>query len=373
MNNNIAWIDVLRIVSCFMVVLAHACDPFMAQFMNNESDYMSAIAWGSLVRPCVPLFVMISGFLLFPITTDSSTFYSKRIKKIIIPLIFWSLVTPFMYFGYLSFFETGNPNIAMENFTLNATLTKLYTFIFNFTYDTVPLWYIYMLLGVYLIMPIIGAWLNQASKKEIKVFLAIWIATTILPYVKMFAPALGYQGNYGSMGILGECLWNPYGAFYYFSGFLGYAVLAYYFKKYPLEWSLKKTLSIAIPLFLTGYLITYYGFIATGKIYPGNYEYLEIIWLFSGVNVFMMTVAMFITVQKIKFKESETKRKIAKLTFGVFLCHFFFVQVVYDVLYPILGVPSYIKIPIITVVSFILVLGIVWCLSKNKYTKKIVY
>ena len=31
----------------------------------------------------------------------------------------------------------------MEDHTLRATLTKLYTFVFNFNYDTTPLWYLY--------------------------------------------------------------------------------------------------------------------------------------------------------------------------------------------------------------------------------------
>ncbi len=372
MNKNIAWIDVLRVVSCFMVVLAHCCDPFVAQFTNNESDYMAAIAWGSIVRPCVPLFAMVTGYLLLPITTGTSAFYTKRIRKIVVPLIFWSIVTPFLYFGYLSFFDTANPNIVLENFTIEATLTKLYTFVFNFTYDTIPLWYIYMLVGIYLILPIIGAWLNQATQKEVKVFLMLWGATMLLPYVKMFAPEVGYTGNYGSMDVLGVCFWNPYGTLYYFSGYIGYLVLAYYLKKYPLNWSFTRTLMVSVPLFIVGFLITYYGFIAVGKVYPGNYEYLEIAWYFTGINVFMMTIAIYLLIQKIKFRESKVMSRVAGLTFGVFLCHFFFVQVFYDILYPILNLPSYIKIFIIALVVFVAVTALVWCLSKNKYTKKII-
>lgn len=36
---------------------------------------------------------------------------------------------------------------------------------------------------------------------------------------------------------LGNCDWNIYGRFYYFSGFIGYLLLAYYLVKYPLNWS----------------------------------------------------------------------------------------------------------------------------------------
>ena len=372
MNKSIVWIDVLRVVACFMVVIAHCCDPFVAQFTNNEADYMAGIAWGSFMRPCVPLFAMITGFLLLPSTTSTSQFYSKRIKKVVLPLIFWSIITPLLYFGYLSFFETSNPNIELKNFSLDATLTKMYTFIFNFTYDTIPLWYIYMLIGLYLVIPIISPWLNQATQKEVKVFLMIWGFTMLLPYIKMFAPTVGYLGNYGSMDLLGVCHWNPYGTFYYFSGFIGYLVLAYYLKKYPLNWSWNRTLITAIPLFITGFLITYYGFIAIGEIYPGNYEYLEILWYFSGINVFMMTIAIYLVIQKINYKRYEVVNKVAGLTLGIFLCHFFFVQVAYDLLYPILNIPPYLKILVIALAVFTVSTGIVWCLSRNKYTRKII-
>jgi len=44
-------------------------------------------------------------------------------------------------------------------------------------------------------MPIISGWLEKVSKKELKLFLGIWGISLIAPYVKMFAPALGYQGK----------------------------------------------------------------------------------------------------------------------------------------------------------------------------------
>ena len=56
---------------------------------------------------------------------------------------------------------------------------RLYTFIFNFNFDTTPLWYLYMLIGLYIIMPIISSWLTQASRKEIKTVLYIWGVTLV--------------------------------------------------------------------------------------------------------------------------------------------------------------------------------------------------
>ena len=259
-RENIGWIDLLRVLACFFVVFSHCCDAFIGQFDANRESFLTGTFLGSLMRPCVPIFVMMTGVLLFPVRTDMGTFYKKRIGRLIPPIIFWSLVIPVLYFVYLNYINpnTQNPLISMPDHSLEALWIKLYTFIFNFNFDTVPLWYLYMLIGLYLVMPIVSGWLEKASKKELKLFLSIWGVSLIAPYVKMFAPMLGYQGNYGNMGLWGICDWNDYGTFYYFSGFIGYLLLAYYLTRYPLKWSWKKLLGVTIPMFLVGYLISSY-------------------------------------------------------------------------------------------------------------------
>lgn len=372
-REHIVWVDLLRVTACFLVILSHSCDPFVGQFDNNHYEFLTGTFIGSFVRPCVPLFVMISGVLLLPVNMDMPTFYSKRAKRLLLPFIFWSLILPVLYFLYVgSGIEIISPNIDAANFTLGATFKKMYTFIFNFNYDTTPLWYVYMLIGLYLFMPIIGAWLKQASKRDIQWFLRIWIVSMFLPYLQMLAPLLGYTGNYGNMGLLGVCDWNPYGMFYYFSGFLGYMVLAYYLVKHPLDWSWKKTLSVAIPLFLIGYTVTTGGYILTQKYYPGSYANLEIIWYFSGINVFLMTFSVFIIMQKIRIKTSPILSKIAALTFGIYLCHFIFVQLGYDLIYPNIPVPAFAKIFMIAIFSFLLSLFIIWLMSLNRITRKVI-
>ena len=40
------------------------------------------------------------------------------------------------------------------------------------------------------------------------------------------------------------------------------------------------------------------GYLVMQEYFPGNYAYLEIVWLFGGINVFMMTFPVFVIVQK---------------------------------------------------------------------------
>lgn len=374
-KENIGWVDAMRVLACFLVVFSHSCDAFIAQFNNDYGTFLQGCALGSLVRPCVPLFVMMTGVLLLPLKGTMGEFYSKRLKRIAIPLVFWSLVLPIVYYLYLNFFVSSNsPFIDMSSFTWQMTLRKMFTFIFNFNYDTTPLWYLYMLIGLYFIIPIFGTWLKCATRKEIKLFLYLWVASLFLPYVKIIAPSLGYLGVFGNMGILGECDWNAYGTFYYVSGFVGYLVLAYYLVKYPLQWGWRKMAAVCIPMFVVGYAVTFGGYVVMQEFFPGNYAYLEIVWLFSGINVFMMTFPVFVVVQKINAASSPRLSAVASMTFGIYLCHFVIIQMGYDFYEAIMpaGVPAVVKILCNAVTVFVVSYLVVRLLSISKVTRRLV-
>ena len=374
-KENIGWVDAMRVLACFLVVFSHSCDAFIAQFNNDYGTFLQGCALGSLVRPCVPLFVMMTGVLLLPLKGTMGEFYSKRLKRIAIPLVFWSLALPVVYYLYLNFFVSSNsPFIDMSSFTWQMTLRKMFTFIFNFNYDTTPLWYLYMLIGLYFIIPIFGTWLKCAARKEIKLFLYLWGASLFLPYVKIVAPSLGYLGVFGNMGILGECDWNAYGTFYYVSGFVGYLVLAYYLVKYPLQWGWRKMAAVCIPMFVVGYAVTFGGYVVMQEFFPGNYAYLEIVWLFSGINVFMMTFPVFVVVQKINAASSPRLSAVASMTFGIYLCHFVIIQMGYDFYEAIMpaGVPAVVKILCNAVTVFVVSYLVVRLLSISKVTRRLV-
>lgn len=57
---NIGWIDMLRVAACFSVVFSHCCDPFVAHFDANREMFVTGVFAGSIMRPCVPLFAMMT-------------------------------------------------------------------------------------------------------------------------------------------------------------------------------------------------------------------------------------------------------------------------------------------------------------------------
>lgn len=80
-KNRVVWLDVVRFVAMFTVVCCHCADPF--NFYSGEpSAELEQIkfwgaAYGAFLRPCVPLFVMITGALLLPLRGETSVFTRK--------------------------------------------------------------------------------------------------------------------------------------------------------------------------------------------------------------------------------------------------------------------------------------------------------
>lgn len=374
-NVRAGWVDVLRIAACAMVVLSHCCDHFTAAFDSNYQQFLIGTGIGSLVRPCVPLFVMMTGVLLLPMKKDVEIgrFYSKRVMRIFIALVFWSLLLPVLCYAYFNGagVATVNPAVDTSAYTSDGLINRLWSWIFNFNYDTTPLWYLYMLLGLYLAMPIVNAWLEQASRKDLRIVLSIWGATLFIPYIKLLAPLCGYVGNYGNLDIWGGCDWNIYGTFYYMSGFMGYIILAHYMVKYPLSWSNRKLAAVGSLMFCSGYAVTFGGYVLLQKYFPGNYAYLEIVWWFTGINVFMMTVPVFEWFRRMKVHPNRTLTYLAGLTFGIYLCHFFFVMVGYD-LFNFANVNPALRIAANLVFTFTCAAALTALLKTTKLTRRFV-
>lgn len=251
-TSRVIFLDYLRVIACFMVVMVHACEFYYCTeagaILANDTDRL----WVSLIdgafRQSVPLFVMASSFLLVPLTTDATTFFKRRFSRVFVPFLVWSLlyaVVPVL---------TGS----MSGDIWERVTAILYTA----NMDSGHLWFIYMLIGIYLVMPVISPWINQVSKRGEEVFLAIWFLSTFTGYLR---PLTTY--------VWGEVFWNNFHALYYFSGYIGYVVLAHYIRKY-VDWSLKKTLAVAVPLILVGYAFTA-GLFYTHSLESTDYAYVE--------------------------------------------------------------------------------------------------
>ena len=92
-SRQILWINLLRVVAMFGVVLLHVTAPLLYKYGKTPMSYWwTANIFDSAVRVCVPLFFMISGYFLLDKSEKLSRFITKRIKKVVVPLVIWSIV-----------------------------------------------------------------------------------------------------------------------------------------------------------------------------------------------------------------------------------------------------------------------------------------
>lgn len=373
-NQHIVWLDVVRFIAMFTVVCCHCTDPF--NFYPGTAPNIGEIKlwgaiYGSVLRPCVPLFVMITGALLLPVRGDASTFYKKRIPRVFYPFLIWSVL--YNLFPWITGLFGLNPQIILDFFpyageevmqqSFSVSLEYILMIPFNFSILAVHMWYIYLLIGLYLYLPVFSAWVEKASERAKLMFLLAWGVTLLLPYYYQFV------SNY----LWGTCSWNSFGMLYAFAGFNGYLLLGHYLKN--LEWSLKKTLAIGIPMFAAGYAVTFLGFRHITALPEYTDEMLELFFTYCSLNVVMMTIPVFMLAKKVKVNSERMKKALANLTvcgFGIYMIHYFFTGPSV-VLMRAIDMPIGLQIPVAAILAFAVSWGLVWLIYRaGKVAKYIV-
>jgi surface polysaccharide O-acyltransferase-like enzyme len=336
-------LDVLRVIAIYMVIQIHTGEFY---YIGKDGTVLPGtdpywVGWyNSLFRSCVPLFVMISGFFLFPVK-DTNKFFSKRLSRVVIPFVIWCIL--------YAFYQLIIGQVDFSTAFLNILKIPV-----NFGTDVGHLWYVYMLIGIYLFAPVISPWIETSSEKLIRLYLVLWTIALTVPYIHLIFPAL-----------LGEAYWNKTPLLYYFSGFLGYAVLGYYIKRFFLSPSNWQYVAGAL-LIVAGYTITAVGFIQRLPAAP-DVVALELTWGFETINVAMITVGLFLIIKNIRITNPASALNnllldISKKSYGIYLAHIMVLNTTYSLIDPVFESAA-IKIPVIAVITFIATYLIVKLLS----------
>jgi len=318
MNSNqerIVFIDYIRVVACFLVMLVHASETFYAADASGLAGNVSVLAnesnrfWvsfydGFLGRTCVPLFMIVSAFLLVPLKpgTTMTGFYKKRFLRIIPPMISFYLLYTFL-------------PLLWGGMSLDQSLADLKHIPFNFPSMGGHLWFMYPLISLYLIMPVVSPWLERSSAKDERIFILLFAVSTFIPWIHTFI----------TEELWGECFWNGFTMLWYCSGYLGYLVLAHYIRVH-MDWSFRKKMLTGAACFLIGSAFTGWSFWWKGV--PGQVidtPLLEWSWEFCTPNVLLSTFGVFLMFSCIKKKETPTiVKSLSKLSFGMYLMHLFY-------------------------------------------------
>ena len=344
-NGRIAFLDYLRVIACFMVMAIHACEPFYLG--GDQGTYIASRAdafWVTLTevfcRVCVPLFVVASSYLLFPLKKTSGEFFRRRLGRIVLPFVLWSCAYTWWFKG-----DWGQ-------------------LLFNFPAAGGHLWFVPMLLGLYLLIPLLSPWAERVGERELRGWLVLWLLTTTFPYLRRLwtcffgDPLFGY----GAVPYLyGECPWNSFGAFHYVSGFVGYMLLGLWFRRFAPALSIKKALAFAAPLWLAGAAIIGCGFFfRIGGSYPYSAPYAKAVDLemsieYCSLGVVMTTVAVFLVLRCISGAGSfygRIVRPLSEASYGTYLLHMFVLLPVFERIRPL--APTPVAVVATAAVSFVI-------------------
>jgi surface polysaccharide O-acyltransferase-like enzyme len=341
-NKNIYWLDYLRVLATFAVILWHVSGINVTnEIILGQYAWQVGLVFNSSMRWAVMIFVMISGVLLLGKEIDLIPFLKKRLSRIILPFLFWSVI----YSVHL-YCNDGLYN----NLNIISTVASYYKVICSNA--AFHLWYVYFFIGLTLFTPIINRWIMHAPTREIKYFLIIWFTSLLFlqPYIKAWVPLIDLS---------------------FFSSYLGFYVLGYYLNRLTININTKQKMGLAICLVILlvlSFILTQHLSIQAGK-------YIETFNHWTSWNIILIAVSIFLlcmhTTPRLNLL-NKSMRLLSKYSYGIYLSHIFVLTYINYWLTPFYASRPVSSILFGSMACFVLSFLLVYLLSKIPFLKKMV-
>lgn len=299
------YLDLARCIAILLVIGLHIISPYIiVPGYYGSKKWLLWLAANELFRAGVPLFFMISGYLMLnvPEPDDVLTFYKKRLPRLLIPLLCWNAV----YVCYNA--VSGGGELTVKRF-VDSLLNNGSAY---------QMWYVYTLLGVYLMAPFLQRIVRSCRRRDLLVLLVIVLFPgTIRPMINTFLPVTVY-------------LFGPL-----MEGYLGYFLLGY----------LLGTVQLSAGQRWTAYLLGLLGAVAgfTVNLRASSAEAIDLVFNQAySINHYLCAAAIFIACKQLCHAPGErTAALLARasgLVFGVYWVHAMLLEQFSRLLSP-LGLP----------------------------------
>lgn len=174
-------VDLIRTVAIVGVILLHSANDLTNQQMNSFEiiRWNTVTVYQSIGRLGVPLFLLLTGALLLQpskLNEPIGYFFKKRLARIGLPFIFWGAI--YFAWDFLVIHKIYDVPITTNNIIQGILTGPYYQF-----------WYLYMLLGLYLLTPLLRVLVAHASRDLMKYLLVLWfLGAAVVPTIALVTP-----------------------------------------------------------------------------------------------------------------------------------------------------------------------------------------
>ena len=352
-ENRLVYPDLLRIIATCAVIILHLCGRWWDVIPINTIQWQIINAFDASVRWAVPVFVMISGmFFLNPEKEVTSGKLIKHIKRIVIALIVWGLFYQ-VFFNILSKIILHH-----EALSINMIFACFQSFLFGPPWY--HLWFLYMIIGLYILIPVYRIFTKNANEKHLRYIIIIFfIFGLVLPFIKKVL--LQIDSAYNINFEVSELI-----------NYTGYFNEGYYLSKYSFT---KKT---RIILYVSGLLSLLITIIISAYLTKKNQEVNSLLFGNLLPTTMLEAFSIFILIKEIMNKK-ELPVKITKVicnvstcTFGIYLIHDFIRTLFEKIGVTAVFINPIIAIPISCLLVFLSSFIIVYILKRIPIIKKLV-
>lgn len=333
-NDNRIWhYDLLRILACFSVIMLHSAAQCWYILPVTHSSWLTANTYDGLFRFGVPIFVMISGALFLAPGRECSLkrLYTHNILRLVIVYVFWSL-------AYALWTAHHNPGLGQGwKAFLKLCIEARY-----------HMWFIPMLIGIYMLLPILRILTAHAEKKILEYFLLLFVVCQILQQTALAFTASGTVTK--ALTLLPVEMAQSY---------LGYFILGYYLAHFPMKraWHFRLYLAGFVSI-IAGALLSNYLSVKSGVPNTLIYDSYSI-FIFLGSAAIFLFFKEEVSRLRIGTRTGKVIRGISDCTLGIYLIHLMVMEGLYYLGFYSMSVNNLIGIPLLAVLCFVIGLMVI--------------